>query len=81
MNNLNRETVNNRFSVRLANGKEQTFESAAAMAQWMQKQREFDYIRRPAKRKSARRTANPRRPRGGRCDNLPPLARFAKSRG
>lgn len=87
MNNLNQFPTNNQFSIRLADGKEQTFASAAEMAKWMQTQRELDYSRRsqPNKRKSAqrrpaRRRSAPASPRDRRWDNSPPLARFAKAK-
>jgi hypothetical protein len=79
VNNQNQSPANYPFSVRLANGKEQTFASAAEMAKWMQAQRELDYAQRPAKRKPARKRPAPTSHRNSRWANLPPLARFAKT--
>ena len=80
MINQNQSSANNPFSVRLANGKEKTFSSAVKMAKWMHEQRELDYVQRSAKRKTQRKRPAPQSPRNSRWANLPPLARFAKSR-
>ena len=68
---------NNQFSVRLANGKEETFETAAAMAAWVALQRQYDAPRkRPRFRwRSRRNQAALRRTQS--TDNQPPLARYA----
>ncbi len=63
-----------RYSIRLANGKEQMFETAAEMAQWMADQRTLNRPRRKTtsqnpKRKAARKV---------RCySGESPLARYA----
>ena len=68
---------NTQFSIRLANGKEETFETAAAMAAWVALQRQFDA---PRRRNRFSRRAN-RKPVGV-CaapidSSEPPLARYA----
>ncbi len=66
---------NRKYSIRLANGNERNFDSAAEMAKWIAEQREND---RPILKKSAR----PRRrsaSRAVRCySGESPLARYAK---
>lgn len=68
---------NTQFSVRLANGKEESFETAAAMAAWVALQRQYE-----APRKRSRISWRFRRDRTPRravqqADNQPPLARYA----
>lgn len=70
---------NNQFSVQLANGREQTFESAEQMVEWMERQRSPRFSagrKRNASRRGRRSAerANPRRPGSS---GEPPLARYA----
>ena len=65
-----------RFSVRLANGKEQTFETAAAMAAWVALQRQYDAPRRRSRFAWRKRKQAPLR-RIQSTDSQPPLARYA----
>ena len=68
---------NAQFSVRLANGKEETFETAAAMAAWVALQRQYDAPRNRSRFRwrSKRTKATLKRTRS--TDNQPPLARYA----
>ena len=68
---------NTQFSIRLANGKEESFETAAAMAAWVALQRQYEAPRKRSRfswRSTRERT--PRR-RVQAADNQPPLARYA----
>ncbi len=68
---------NAQFSVRLANGKEETFETAAAMAAWVALQRQYDAPRRPARFGWRRKRRQPSLQRTQRTGQ-PPLARYAE---
>ena len=66
------------FMIRLANGKEQSFESAAAMVEWMERQRGLES---PRRRMSQRNSRPHNQPKTRHSPNEPPLARFARRRG
>ena len=62
-----------RFSIRLANGNEQTFDSASQLASWTQSQYAFSKTPTPAKRPKQRRQGrNRKRP----VDGGLPLGRY-----
>lgn len=64
----------NKYSIKLANGKERTFDSAAEMAKWIEDQREQNV---PRGRKPARKT-NRKPAKKVRCySGDSPLARYA----
>lgn len=68
---------NAQFSVRLANGKEENFETAAAMAAWVALQRQYESPpRRPRFRWRLEQNRAAQR-RNLPADNQPPLARYA----
>ena len=60
------------FSIKLANGKERTFDSAAEMAKWISDQREQNV---PRRKKSGRKSKPARKVRCYAGDS--PLARYA----
>ena len=68
--------LDKRYSIRLADGKEQTFDSASEMAKWVAKQKSYDPANRNRKRvprKSRRKPASKARCYSGDA----PLARYA----
>lgn len=66
----------NQFSIRLADGQEKTFESAAEMAKWISEQRQN---RRPAKKRFAKNVKR-KKTRQVRCSSGDsPLARFVSA--
>ena len=66
--------ANKQFTIRLANGREETFEDASAMVEWMDRQRGLEY-------RGNRRRSKPdvrRQPRRKQTNtNEAPLARYA----
>lgn len=68
-----------KFSIKLADGKERTFDSAAEMAQWIQDQRANSLqAGRNSSRASRRKLGKPRRVKKVRCySGDSPLARYA----
>ncbi len=69
---------NKQFTIRLASGKEQAFESAAAMVQWIEHQRGLESPRRrhPRRRRKAQLAS-----KQSAFGQQPPLARYAQRRG
>ena len=70
---------NNQFSVQLANGREQTFESAEKMVEWMERQRSprLSANRNRNASRRGRRLAEKANPRKPVSSGEPPLARYA----
>jgi hypothetical protein len=70
------------FSIRIADGTEQTFRTALEMAEWIEHQRALEYRQRPRRRQGKAKTVQNRTPNfikeevtcGG------PLAKFARRR-
>ena len=66
--------ANTQFAIRLANGSEETFDNASAMAEWMDRQRGLEY--RGSRRRSKQRVHHqPKRKETN--TNEAPLARYA----
>lgn len=66
--------ANKQFTIRLANGREETFDNASAMVEWMDRQRGLDY-RVSRSRSTPRIRCQPRRTQAN--TNEAPLARYA----
>ncbi len=66
--------ANKQFTIRLANGREETFDNASAMVEWMDRQRGFEYRGNRSCSKSDARCPTPRRKQK---QNEAPLARYA----
>ncbi len=69
--------MNRKYSVRLASGVERSFDNAAALAQWMEQQRQIEYPighrrSRPARKRQARKPDAVVKATGA------PLARYAR---
>jgi hypothetical protein len=69
-------TANRRFTLRLANGKEQSFDSASAMAEWLGRHREPGYRRTARGPNRSDRRETRRRSRINTTSKAP-LARYA----
>ena len=66
--------ANKQFTIRLANGREETFDNASAMVEWMDRQRGLEY----RGSRSRSRPAIPRQSRRKQSNtNEAPLARYA----
>ena len=66
--------TNKRFTIRLANGREETFDNPSAMVEWMERQRGLEYRGSPS-RSTPRGRGQPRRKQTD--TNEAPLARYA----
>ena len=66
--------ANKQFTIRLANGREETFDNASAMVEWMDRQRGLEY-RGSRSRSKPRDRCQPRRKQTH--TNEAPLARYA----
>ncbi len=66
--------ANKQFTIRLANGREETFENASAMVEWMDRQRGLEY-RGNRRRSKPDVRCQPRRKQTN--NNEAPLARYA----
>ncbi len=64
------------FTIRLANGREAAFDNAAAMFEWMDRQRGLEYLSNRSRSKAGSRT-QPSRRRPQNTTNEVPLARYA----
>lgn len=70
--------LDKRYSIRLADGKEQTFDSASEMAKWVAEQKSYDLANRNRTRKRAPRKSRRKPASKARCySGDAPLARYA----